>query len=311
MEPVPVLDKRRAERLGPEERAVFDRVLVEEMARRQWYHIIDFGNGVLSPGRDVLKPTWEMIRQVRRDMSYLGKSVVDIGSWDGMWCFEAEALGASLVVATDCMHHCHGLFSRGFDNFLLAREHLFSAVIPFWNVAPSNLRERLNALLFADPRLTQGFDIVQHLGVLYHLRDPMLSLAQARSVLRTGGTLLLETAFHQTEDRASMWFNAGRSEIYPDYSTWWAPSLRCLKEMLETSLFEVDDSSIRFVDVDGPAGRVALRAKARAPERSVAEHYTIDPAFNHGFGDEVARLIPPPTKEMYRKNNEELFGKEE
>ncbi|MEI9997909.1 MAG: hypothetical protein WDO13_01425 [Verrucomicrobiota bacterium] len=32
---------------------------------------------------------------------------------------------------------------------------------------------------------------MQHFGLFYHLRDPMLSLAQTRSVMKDGGTLLL------------------------------------------------------------------------------------------------------------------------
>ncbi|WP_353936474.1 DUF1698 domain-containing protein [uncultured Brevibacillus sp.] len=38
------------------------------------------------------------------------------------------------------------------------------------------------------------FDIVQHTGLLYHVRDPLWTISQARSVVKTGGHLLIETA---------------------------------------------------------------------------------------------------------------------
>ena len=95
-----------------------------------------------------------------------------------MWAFEAECLDAALVVATDCENRAHGPWYEGDRNFLLLREELFSEVIPFWNVSPVNLRERLDTLLYAHPLLQEGFDIVQHLGLLYHLPSPLLSLAR-------------------------------------------------------------------------------------------------------------------------------------
>lgn len=38
-----------------------------------------------------------------------------------------------------------------------------------------------------DMETTNPYDIVQHLGLLYHVRDPLWTLSQCRSVVKTGG----------------------------------------------------------------------------------------------------------------------------
>jgi hypothetical protein len=89
-------------RLSAAELEVADRLLSDEIGRRRWYHTMDLGNGIVTPGRSDFTPQWDNIRGARDHLDYQGKTVLALGSWDGMWAFEAEALGASLIVATDC-----------------------------------------------------------------------------------------------------------------------------------------------------------------------------------------------------------------
>lgn len=100
------------------------------------------------------------------------------------------------------------------------------------------------------------FDIVQHLGLLYHLRDPLLSLSQARSCLKTGGTLLIETNIITDSDESFMLYNGipFTHRASKNYSVWWVPTVNCLKEMLIASLFEPVEESISIVDFSLPLG---------------------------------------------------------
>jgi len=304
---IPKLDVRRSQRLTPKEREISDVRLKTEIARRPWYHRMDLGNGTVTPGFpwEVL---WENTRLVRQAVNYHRKSVLDLGSWDGMWAFEAEMLGAAVVVATDCMNYWQIPWQQGMNNLLLVREALFSEVIPLWNVAPTNLRDRLDGILFSHPRLEHGFDVVQHLGLLYHLRDPLLSLAQARSVVCDGGTLLLEIAVHGTDTSCAMHFNAGKRAIYDDFTTWWAPTLPCLREMLAASLFEIEEERLlSSSDTTRPIRRVAARARAVPPRTEIGERYLLDPALGHGFGEHLIGRVPyndpaaPESLEAYCK----------
>jgi tRNA (mo5U34)-methyltransferase len=299
MDLIPRLDIRRTQLLKPEYREVIDAFLKEEIPRRNWYHRMDLGNGVTTPGLpwEVL---WDNTRQARKEIDYANKTVLDLGSWDGMWAFEAEMLGAAFVVATDCMNYWQLPWHRGMDNLLLVREAIFSKVVPLWNLSPYVLRERLDNMLYSHALLKDGFDIVQHLGLLYHLRDPLLSLAQARSVIKDGGILLLETALCGNGDSCMMRFNFGPGAFYNDFTSWWAPTLSCLREMLRTSLFEMDEDGAAFQYTDSPVCRVALRARALPPSNAVGEHYKLDPAFGHGFGEQlISRLAPPDAAALW------------
>ncbi len=216
--------RARAEKLGP------------------WYHRIDLGGGVVTPGLERFVPVWDNIRRARAHLDYRGASVLDVGSMEGMWAFEAEALGAAFVVATDCYLE-EGGFGDPLERFLLCHAALGSRVVPYYNVSPYRLAERLDLVLHERwpdrPAAERRFDVVHHLGVLYHLRDPMLSLLQARSVLRSGGRLLIETVVVADEPRAFLLFNGVPPDpprIYSDVTTWWAPTLPCLWEMLRASL---------------------------------------------------------------------------
>lgn len=250
--------------------------LEEEIAKYRWYHKIDLGNGVVTPGHD-FDSLWNMIRETRKYLDYREKKVLDLGSVDGMWAFEAEKLGAELVVATDVY------YEQVYERFLFCREVLGSKVIPYYNVSVYNLWERLDVFLQehweSQKPYDRLFDIVQHLGILYHLRDPMLSLAQARSVLRTGGYLLVETAAITDEKASFMLFNGIPPEqrIYPDITTWWAPTIPCLKEMLRATLFEPTDETIHVLEQrkDQPfvVARACLVAKAISAEDIDSSYY--------------------------------------
>jgi len=308
MKPIPKLDTRRSQHLRQEHRDVSDAILVEEIPRRKWYHRMDLGRGIVTPGFP-WENLWNNTRKVRDAIDYRDKSVLDLGSWDGMWAFEAEMLGAALTVATDCMNYWQIPWHHGMNNLLLVREAIFSEVIPLWNVPPSDIRARLDNMIYSHPLLKDGFDIVQHLGLLYHLRDPMLSLAQSRSVIKDGGTLLLESAVHRQDDSCTMRFNFGPGAFYEDFSTWWAPTLSCLREMLRMSLFEMDEASVVMSDNINPVCRVSLRATARAPRNEVGERYNLDPAFGHGFGEHLIGCLPPPDMKELEKFFEERFLK--
>lgn len=137
---------------------------------------IDFGNGL------VTKP-WHVQRRFRRRLRLLripddlsGKSVLDIGAWDGYFSFEFERRGAKRVLAIDTYAWDHG----GLDCFLLAHEHFKSRV--------EHQRMDVHDL---KPEAIGRFDLVFCAGVLYHMRNPLIGLERIRSV--TAGQLILET----------------------------------------------------------------------------------------------------------------------
>lgn len=195
--------------------------------------------------------------------------MLDIASFDGMWAFEAEKLGASEVVASDCLWGT-------LENLLLLRGILGSSVKPFYNVSPYNLTERLDVYFEenfgSDGQHVRRFDIVQHLGLLYHLRDPLLSLSQARSVTRDGGLMLIETEVVLDRSDSALVFNGlpSTTRLRDNYSVWWAPTMSCLDEMLLASFFVPLKHTQETIEFDVPVsqhGRTASKREFSAPPR--------------------------------------------
>jgi tRNA (mo5U34)-methyltransferase len=65
-----------------------------------WFHSIDFGDGVVSPGRTTAAALEKRLASMQLP-SLEGKTVLDIGAWDGYFSFAAERLGARRVTALD------------------------------------------------------------------------------------------------------------------------------------------------------------------------------------------------------------------
>ena len=62
-----------------------------------WYHDFDFGNGLRAKSHlqniDDIRPIWRFIEKQLDAIDFRGKSVLEIGTWDGYWRFEAERRG--------------------------------------------------------------------------------------------------------------------------------------------------------------------------------------------------------------------------
>jgi tRNA (mo5U34)-methyltransferase len=183
-----------------------------------WFHEIDLGNGVISPGatpRDVLQATADIY--FKDDLR--GLTVIDIGCWDGFNSFEAKRRGAARVLATDHFawsDQCWG--SR--QSFDLAREHL--------DLDIEVLDIDVNDITLES---VGRFDVVLFTGVLYHLRHPLLGLEQVSKIC--GGLLIVETHLDALElsEPAMVFYPA--DELVNDPTNWWGPNAACVTAMLK------------------------------------------------------------------------------
>jgi tRNA (mo5U34)-methyltransferase len=198
-----------------------DAVTLRQQAEAiRWYHTIDLGQGVVTRGVD---QTDLRLGRINLPLSLAGRSVLDIGAWDGFFSFEAERRGASRVVAAD-YYSWRGLgwgTTNGKAGFELARAALGSKVedleIDVMDLAP----ERVGT-----------FDVVLFLGVLYHLPHPLLALERVASVARE--LLILETVVDMIGvSRPAMAFYPER-ELNNDPTNWWGPNLAAVDGMLRT-----------------------------------------------------------------------------
>jgi tRNA (mo5U34)-methyltransferase len=217
--------------------------LGSRVAALRWYHSIDLGDGIVTRGIDDTP-----VRLARLDLpaSLAGQAVLDIGAWDGFFSFEAERRGASRVVAAD-YYSWHGGGWGSKQGFELARRTLGSKV------------EDVDIdVMDLSPDLIGTFDVVFFLGVLYHLRHPLLALERVASVTRK--LLILETVVDLVGiNRPAAAFYPGR-ELNGDPTNWWAPNVPGLHGMLK----DVGFSQVTTVT---PMPSVAYRAA-----RAVSHH---------------------------------------
>ena len=214
----------------------------------RWFHRIDLGNGVVTPGED---ESADKLARIRMPERLDGWSVLDIGAWDGFFSFEAERRGAERVVAVDpeCWRD-PAWGPRGWGTrqpFDFARSALRSSVhdvdIDLADLSPESVGE---------------FDLVLFLGLFYHLPDPWLILRRAASVCRR--LMIVEThADLQDLWRPAMAFYPG--EVDGDPSNWWGPNAPLLEAMLSHEGFGRVE-----VFAEGRARRSA-RAVARRLQR--------------------------------------------
>jgi len=82
------------------------RKLADEYERTYgWWHSIDLGHGIVTKGyKSAARLCDEVAAMQFPDVR--GKSVLDIGAWDGFYSFEAERRGAQRVVALDHFVWC-------------------------------------------------------------------------------------------------------------------------------------------------------------------------------------------------------------
>ena len=151
--------------------------LQAEVDSRTWFHTIDLGRGVRTRGQKET-PTEVGIMQIPDDLT--GRSVLDVGAYDGFYSFECERRGASRVVAAD---HWAWTWpaSDARANFELAR-----------TVLDSKVEDVVVTVEDLCPEAVGGtYDVVLFLGVLYHSPDPIGYLRRIRSV--TDGVAIVET----------------------------------------------------------------------------------------------------------------------
>lgn len=148
-----------------------------------------------------------------------GSSVLDIGAWDGFFSFAAERRGAQRVLATDSFCWDGGGWGTkaGFD---LARRALNSKV-----------EDKRIEVIDLSPDTVGVFDVVLFLGVLYHMKHPLLALERVASVTRT--QLIMQTQVDMLAvARPAMAFYPG-TELNGDPTNWVGPNPAAVVAMLQ------------------------------------------------------------------------------
>jgi tRNA (mo5U34)-methyltransferase len=223
-----------------------------------WYHTIDLGDGVVTRGSSQAPviPD-EHLPDLR------GKSVLDIGAWDGYYSFRAERSGAERIVALDHYVWCLDWGARqGYWNECRERGELPDPdrdLRDFWlpqempgrrgfdfarAVLGSKVEPLVADFMSTDLAALGTFDVVFYFGVLYHMLEPLTALKRVRQV--TGEVAVIETLAISVagyEQESLLSFFPG-DEAAADHTNWYAPSEQALIGMCRAAGFRSVDARI-------------------------------------------------------------------
>lgn len=202
---------------------------LDEIARLDWWHSIDLGNGVITPGKKSLDLLKREAAAYFHKTDLSGASFLDIGTWNGANAFEARRRGAARIVALDApAWEKRG----GRQTFELARRILRMEDI-----------EALELDIFDFTLDRPGqFDVVLFAGVFYHLYDPIRGLQLVSKCAKN--LLIVETHLDLMDvDRPALVFYP-RNELNKDASNWWGPNAQCMIDLLRSNGF----AKIKFVN---------------------------------------------------------------
>lgn len=211
----------------------------KEVAALNWWQRIELGFGIITPG---VADTALTLTGINLPKDFSGKTVLDVGAYNGFYSFEVERRGAKRVLAID-VDHLAWKDKRPFDLACkVLNSKVESKILSVYDLSPQN----------------EGiFDVTLFLGVFYHLRYPLLALEKIFNVTRE--MIILESHIRGFEGNFDknvplMTFYAnGRSGDKVNYNE---PNLPMLKEML------IDVGFTKLEDFGGNylGSRVAIHA---------------------------------------------------
>ncbi|HEY0823112.1 MAG TPA: TIGR04290 family methyltransferase, partial [Ramlibacter sp.] len=266
----PVARPPRVER----ERRSFTRAEIEQGVRERgdWFQNLDLYGVRTAPAHflgDFPTIKWKRFAHLLPE-DLAGKSVLDIGCNAGFYSFEMKRRGAGRVVAID------------FDDYYLNQARFAAEVLGYEDI------DFRKMTVYDVGSLRERFDVVLFLGLVYHLRHPLLALdliheQVARNLfvyqsLQRGSPevepLAPDYDFWETE----VFERPGYPRLHfvehkysHDETNWWIPNAACSAAMLRSAGFQViahpEEEVFVCKRVELPIGPSGPRAvyPARAP----------------------------------------------
>lgn len=211
-----------------------------------WFHNLELAGVATAPGHplgDHPRAKFERFESVLPP-SLAGWSVLDVGCNAGFYAFEMKRRGAERVVGVD------------HDEDYLAQARFASEVL--------GLDVEFRQLdVFGLDTLEERFDLVLFLGVLYHLRHPLLGLEKVRAVTRRAmlfQTLLIDDGPEITPhpdyafDEIDVMTAPGWPRLHlvehsfaGDCTNWFVPNRAGAKALARVAGFDVSDTPERDV----------------------------------------------------------------
>jgi tRNA (mo5U34)-methyltransferase len=255
IEPIP--ETSPAERIVADVQAIGAPAADAERVRDSvplWFHTFALAPGVYTPG--IARDHGYRLAVLGADR-FAGRSVLDVGAFDGFYSFLAEVRGARRVVAVDNEQYVDWVRAR--FGVTLTGGAGFRAIAGL--LASRVEYRRMDALDVRE--LGERFDVALCFGILHRVTDPTALLRALADVLAPGGEIVLETyGSHLTADSPAIEVHDPGDVYARDDFVYWGFSpegLRRLGRIVGLDEVEVVDQ----LEIDGhPRILAVLRAAA-------------------------------------------------
>lgn len=176
---------------------------LREMNGYFWWHKIKLDDeGTVTPGICPHGTGTDIETRFGLPKDMKGMKVLDVGTWDGLFAFEAEKRGAQ-VHAIDIYQKCAGQKSeaiRANRPFQFAKEQLKSDV----RFSFENLES-----FTSNDAYPFKYDYIFYFGVMYHVENPLGAVKQLIRSTKSGGIILVETAICNHEEEPLLAYRPG------------------------------------------------------------------------------------------------------
>lgn len=205
-----------------------------------WFHNIDLGGVWTAPDHFLGDYPGAKFRRFERGLPDVsGRTVLDIGCNAGFYSIEMKRRGASRVLGIDS------------DERYLAQARLATETLDYDEIEFAKLD------VYDVGAIGERFDLVIFMGVLYHLRHPLLALDLIRE--HVAGDMLLFQSMQRGSahvlplekdyefKESDIFFESGFPKLHfveqkysGDWTNWWVPNRACTEAMLRSAGFEID-----------------------------------------------------------------------
>ncbi|MES1256952.1 MAG: class I SAM-dependent methyltransferase, partial [Acidobacteriota bacterium] len=188
---------------------------IERLSKLGWYHSIELPDGGVIPGHQSLEQQRRRLDQFPLPRDLRGKRVLDIGAWDGWFSFEMERRGAQ-VLAVDSAKNTRLLEAR--------------------KILDSKIDYHIADICRLTWRDVGVFDIVLFLGVLYHVKHPILALENVCGMTRDFACIESFVSDPNPTARPLMEYYE-TTELRGQLDNWVGPNAACLLAFTRTAGF--------------------------------------------------------------------------
>lgn len=256
------------------------RKILKAISKIKWYHTLDLGHGVVTPGFIDNRDTVPLFG-LPEDLT--GKRCLDIGTYDGFWAFEMERRGASEVIAIDVDSPTdYDVPRKHRDQIIEEANAQEEALRANWDkrgdyvgiqfpgdgfrmakkILKSKVERKGLNVYDLSPEKVGKFDVILISQLLLRLRDPQTVIENMFSVCK--GIAIIGEPYQpdlEAEGRPLSTF-IGTGVL----GVWWGHSIQSMKMMMQVAGFEPVEEVSRWQATNRAGNFHKVILKGHVPE---------------------------------------------